>query len=250
SGKAALDGGPMMGTLVPDLDAPITKTTKAVLLLDAENRLIIEKAMTDGQILKASRTACEQCQKCTDLCPRELLGHEVKPHLIMRIVNYGISDFAGMKRALGCSECGACARYACPCGLSPRRVNMLIKQQLAEAGVKNSSDTASGATTFTASPMFSYRTIPVKRLIARLGLSPYDRDAPLTKTDYKARQVTLLLKQHLGAPAVPLVSIGDTVRREDMIGRVEDGKLGAHVHASITGTVTAVSATAVVITGN
>jgi Na+-translocating ferredoxin:NAD+ oxidoreductase RnfC subunit len=241
-GKRVLDGGPMMGTLIDDLDSPITKTTKAILLLPADKRLIVEKAMSDGQILKQSRTACEQCQKCTDLCPRDLLGHDVKPHLIMRIANYGLSDFSGMKRALGCSECGACALYACPCNLSPRRVNMLVKQQLLAAGVKVESEGV-----FEASPMFAYRKIPVKRLIARLGLVDYDRPAPLTTNTWTPQRVTLLLKQHLGAPATAVVAVGDIVKRGDPVGRIADDRLGAHVHASIDGKVTAVSDTAVTI---
>jgi Na+-translocating ferredoxin:NAD+ oxidoreductase RnfC subunit len=244
NGKVLIDGGPMMGTLVETMSAPITKTTKALILLDANKRLVLEKIMTDGQILRQSRTACEQCQKCTDLCPRELLGHDVKPHLIMRIANYGISDFSGMKRAWGCSECGACALYACPCGLSPRRVNMLIKQQLAEAGVKNDASEAA----FAASSMFEYRKIPTKRLIARLGLYDYDRPAPLAKTTYEPEQVTLLLKQHLGAPAEAVVAKGDSLQAGALVARIAKGALGANVHASISGTVTAVSDAAVTIT--
>jgi Na+-translocating ferredoxin:NAD+ oxidoreductase RnfC subunit len=246
SGKTALDGGPMMGKVIADLDTPITKTTKAILLLDSDKRVIVEKTMSDGQILKQSHTACEQCEKCTDLCPRDLLGHDVKPHLIMRIANYGLTDFSGMKRALGCSECGACALYACPCGLSPRRVNMLVKQQLAASGVKNEN----GDTVFEASTMLDYRKIPVKRLVARLGLSAYDKPAPLTELNFAPKQVTLLLKQHLGAPTTAVVDLGDEVSVGDVIGRIDEGKLGTNVHASITGKITAVTDTAVVITSN
>jgi Na+-translocating ferredoxin:NAD+ oxidoreductase RnfC subunit len=236
----------MMGKLVADLDAPIIKTTKAILLLDADKRLVQEKSMSDGQILKQSRTACEQCQKCTDLCPRELLGHDVKPHLIMRIVNYGLSDFEGKQRALGCSECGACALYACPSGLSPRRVNMMVKQQLATSGVK----LENGDKVFQATPLFDYRKIPVKRLIARLGLGAYDRPAPLKETDYQPEQVTILLKQHLGLAATAVVKVGDELHRGDLVGRIPEGKLGANVHASIDGSVTAVRDNAVTITKN
>lgn len=242
-GKAALDGGPLMGALIENLDAPITKTTKAILLLDKNKNVITEKAMTNEQILRQSRTACLQCQKCTDLCPRDLLGHKVQPHIIMRIANYGIADFEGMKCALGCSECGACALYACPVGLSPRRVNMLIKKQLAEAGIKVSSDD-----TFVASEVFDYRKIPVTRLIARLGLTDCDSPAPLTTTDYQPQQVTLLLRQHVGAPATAVLPVGAAVQRGDIVGRIQEGKLGANVHASINGTVTAINSDAVVIT--
>lgn len=243
AGMAAIDGGPMMGTLIADLGDPITKTTKAIILLEENQRVIVEKSLTDGQILRQSRIACLQCQKCTDLCPRDLLGHDVQPHVIMRIANYGIADFEGMKRAFGCSECGACALYACPSDLSPRRVFKIVKKQLAEAGVGPEENDAP----YQASEMFPYRKIPVKRLIARLGLVAFDRAAPLNAVDCEPKRVTMLLKQHLGAPAVATVSTGDTVKRGDLVGRIEDGALGANVHASIDGTVTAVGDTAVVI---
>ncbi|MCL1879202.1 MAG: 4Fe-4S dicluster domain-containing protein [Actinomycetia bacterium] len=246
SGQAAIDGGAMMGKLVADLDAPITKTTKAIILLAQDMRLVVEKSMSDGLVLKQSRTACEQCQKCTDLCPRDLLGHDVKPHLVMRVANYGLSDFQGLKRALGCSECGACELYACPVGLSPRRINVMIKQQLAAAGVKNDS----GGTAFTASRLFDFRKIPVKRLIMRLGLAAYDCPAPLTTTAFVPERVEILLKQHIGVPAQATVVIGDKVQCGDVVGCVTEGQLGANVHASIDGTVSAVSDNAVVIERN
>jgi Na+-translocating ferredoxin:NAD+ oxidoreductase RnfC subunit len=242
--QSVIDGGPMMGKLVSDLSLPIGKTTKAILLLDSDKQLVREKFVGDGAILKQSRTACEQCQKCTDLCPRELLGHDVKPHLIMRIVNYGLSDFQGMQRAFGCSECAACELYACPCGLSPRRVNMMVKQQLQAAGVKlqNASEE------FKAAAQFDYRQIPVKRLVARLGLAAYaGTKAELRTTNFAPEQVSILLKQHIGAPATACVQPGDKVSAGDPVAQMTDGKLGAAAHASISGTVSAVSANAVII---
>lgn len=246
AGKRAIDGGPMMGKLIDSLDEPITKTTKALILLGEDQRVIVEKRLTDGQILKQSRTACLQCQKCTDLCPRDLLGHDVKPHVIMRIANYGISDFEGMKRAFGCSECGACALYSCPSDLSPRRIFMLIKKQLSDAGVKPDENAAPPS----ASEMFAYRKIPVKRLVARLGLTAFDKAAPLSAVDYQPKRVEIALKQHLGVPATATVTAGDVVKRGALIGHIEDTKLGASVHASIDGTVVAVRDTAVVIERN
>ena len=47
--------------------------------------------------------------------------------------------------------------------------------------------------------------------------------------------------------AVPVVSAGAKVKKGQVVGRVEEGKLGADVHASIAGKVRAVSADAVEI---
>ncbi len=50
------------------------------------------------------------------------------------------------------------------------------------------------------------------------------------------------MKQHAGEPAVPVVAEGAKVKKGQMVGRVEEGKLGAHVHASIDGKVRRVTA--------
>ena len=55
------------------------------------------------------------------------------------------------------------------------------------------------------------------------------------------------LNQHLGAPSQPVVKIGDRVQRGDLIARIPEGKLGANVHASISGRVEAVTGEHVVI---
>ena len=244
--KAAIDGGPMMGKLISDFDLPITKTTKAVILLNHDHYIIRKKGLTKKQILNQSKLACIQCVRCTDLCPRNLLGHDVKPHLIMRIANYGLSDFQGMKTALGCSECGACELFACPNSLSPKSMNVMVKQELAKAGVK-----ADGKNkTFVPSPYFEYRRIPVKRLIQRLDLRKYDKEAPLSPCEYNPDRVTIPLRQHVGAPAAPTASAGAAVEKGDLIARIEDGKLGANIHASIGGTITAVTDQSIVIQSN
>jgi Na+-translocating ferredoxin:NAD+ oxidoreductase RnfC subunit len=53
-------------------------------------------------------------------------------------------------------------------------------------------------------------------------------------------RVDILLRQHIGAHASPLVSVGATVRKGDCIGEIPEGALGARIHASISGKVTAV----------
>jgi len=73
-----------------------------------------------------------------------------------------------------------------------------------------------------------------------LGLKKYDVAAPMTG-EIKVRSVKIPLSQHLGAPAIPSVSIGDTVKMGDVIGAAHDKALSVNIHASIDGKVTAVS---------
>ena len=49
------------------------------------------------------------------------------------------------------------------------------------------------------------------------------------------------MKQHTGVSAKPVVRLGDVVHEGTLIGDIEEGKLGARVHASIAGRVTHVS---------
>ena len=51
--------------------------------------------------------------------------------------------------------------------------------------------------------------------------------------------VSIALSQHIGAPCTPLVKVGDTVTRGQMIGSVENA-LGCPVHSSVSGKVIAI----------
>ena len=46
---------------------------------------------------------------------------------------------------------------------------------------------------------------------------------------------TILLRQHIGAPATPVVKVGDSVKRGSLLAAPE--KLGANVHSSVDGVV-------------
>lgn len=62
-------------------------------------------------------------------------------------------------------------------------------------------------------PMREYKRFPIKKLIARLGLTKYNVAAPLTELTTEIDHVSIPVGQHIGAPAVPCVSVGDTVAR-------------------------------------
>lgn len=54
-----------------------------------------------------------------------------------------------------------------------------------------------------------------------------------------------LLQQHIGAPDSPVVRVGDKVERGDLIA--VPGKLGANIHASVSGTVAAINDREIVV---
>jgi len=230
-----IDGGPMMGKILKNIDSPITKTTKGLVVLGEDDYLIRRKGMTTKMALHQSKAGCLQCRMCTDLCPRYLLGHNIQPHLMMRKSNYDkAEDIKGSEMASLCCECAVCELYACPVGLSPRLININYKQKMAEEGIKYKPSKES----FIALKTREYRKIPVQRLISRLGLKEYDVPAPLVEIDFKAATVNIPLKMHTGAPSSPIVQVGQCVSEGELIAEIPENSLGARVHASISGKVT------------
>ena len=239
-------GGPMMGVVVDDFGTPVIKTTSGVLVLPSDHYLIQQKTKDITRNLILARAACIRCTLCTQICPRNLLGHRIEPDKIMRTLAYGggpgkgglsQTDVDAISGAFLCVECGACTYYGCVMGLDPCRMNHELKAQLTEKGLRNPYNESN----LTPHQFRELRKIPVSRLIARLGLTPYDKDAPLISTKVEVDRVTIPLRQHLGAPSEPIVKVGDKINKGDLIGVIPKDALGANVHASISGTVREVS---------
>ena len=85
--------------------------------------------------------------------------------------------------------------------------------------------------------------------MARLGLTKYDKDAPLKEELVQVNKVKVLLSQHIGAPAQAVVKAGDQVSRGQMIAQPAQG-LSVGIHATISGKVTEVTDRHVVIARN
>jgi Na+-translocating ferredoxin:NAD+ oxidoreductase RnfC subunit len=171
-----------------------------------------------------------------------MIGHELSPHRLIRAVNYkNIGDPLLVTSALTCSECGVCEAYACPVGISPLRVNIALKAELRAKGIKYQGELGKE------DPMAKHRLIPSARLMDRLRLRPWYKEAPLSLDIYEPDEVVLKLQQHIGAPAVPAVKVGDLVSVGQLIGEIPEGALGAKVHASIEGTVTQITPQAITI---
>ncbi|MDK2887333.1 MAG: hypothetical protein PWP72_210 [Thermoanaerobacter sp.] len=238
---AIIEGGPMMGRLV-DMNAVVSKTTGGFIILPADHPLVLNKKMAIEVDLRRTRGMCCHCGYCTELCPRYLLGHGLRPDRNMAGLAYATGELVATGAPWLCSECGLCEVFACPMGLSPRRVNAWLKRQLSRNGFKPPGDKLRGL-----HPLRSYRRVPTARLVNRLGLSRYDLPAPLQEEAVGPQVVRLLLKQHAGAPAVPVVKPGERVVAGQVVAGVPDNVLGVPVHASINGRVVQVSADAVLI---
>lgn len=232
-----IDGGPMMGKLVLDLQQPVTKTTKGLIALPSDHPVIRKRTQSCERIIRQAKSACIQCRYCTDLCPRFLLGHKLEPHRIMRAIRNSELSPEVLKMAFTCTECGVCEQYACFMDLSPRTINAMLKQELSRQGIKPDPP----PTEQHVDPMQEHRKIPVKRLVARLGLNRYDKAAPLCDREFAVEEVRIPLKQHVGAAGKAVVKVGQTVRLGEIIAAAPADGLGANIHASISGTVIEVS---------
>lgn len=235
-----IDGGPMMGKEV-GLDDVVTKTTSALLVVPINTLPYNSRRIKIDVQLKRARTACCQCRICTDLCPRYLLGHKLEPHKIMRTVSFGLMDAESITNSLLCSECGLC-EVTCPMGLSPRSINATIKKILSEKKVRYNKTSVE-----VERPERESRKFSARKLLIRLGLSDYYHHADFTDVKINTREVKILLKQHAGSPAVPIVKVGDKVNKNELIAEVKEGQLGASIHASIDGIVTEIDEIAITI---
>ncbi|ACE86219.1 electron transport complex subunit RsxC [Cellvibrio japonicus] len=96
-GSRVIMGGPMMGFTLPDLRAPIIKTTNCLL------------APSDTEMpLPPPAQACIRCGLCAEACPVDLLPQQLfwyaQAEDFERLESHNLFD---------CIECGACA-YVCP----------------------------------------------------------------------------------------------------------------------------------------
>jgi Na+-translocating ferredoxin:NAD+ oxidoreductase RnfC subunit len=225
-------GGVMMAKPADSLDVPVTKTTGGIIVLPASHSLIQRHNAPMIQVNRIGRSACDQCRFCTEFCPRFLLGHPIEPHRAMQSLGFAIGADA-MVATLYCCECNLCSLYACPEDLDPKNVCVQAKPLARERGLTFKGDPAS----ITPHPLAEFRRVPMRRLIARLGLGEFNNVGPLVDHPFSPKMVKILLKQHAGEPAVPVVKCGDRVRTGDLLAVPEQGKLGARVHASIDGVV-------------
>lgn len=234
-------GGPMMGNFGTDYQ-PVTKTTNAVIVLPESHSLVYKKQPNIANAIARAASSCCQCQTCTDLCPRHALGHPIQPHLFMRAAaNRDFQSLEPFVNTMFCSSCGLCELYSCPQGLSPRSIMAQYKGGLRKAGIKPPKVEAAPV-----NPAREYRRAPEARLEARLGLDIYDKEAPLDDMLRGAKEVKIMLSQHIGAPAAACVKNGDVVVCGDVIGAAADG-LSVNIHASVAGKVTEVTERYVVI---
>jgi len=102
-----INGGPMMGAAMADLESPITKGTSGILVFGP------------GEIRPVNQRACIRCGKCVSICPASLM-----PHMLSNIVEFQLFDKLREYSITDCIECGCCS-FECP---ADRNIVQFIRQ--------------------------------------------------------------------------------------------------------------------------
>lgn len=97
STREVIMGGPMMGTAIADLDAPILKGSSGIL------------AFTSNETGRPPEYPCIRCGRCLEACP-----YFLNPSRLAKLGKARLFDEMKEKfHVMDCVECGACT-FACP----------------------------------------------------------------------------------------------------------------------------------------
>jgi Na+-translocating ferredoxin:NAD+ oxidoreductase RnfC subunit len=152
----------------------------------------------------------------------------------MRVFAGGTQDLEAAAQAMMCCECGVCELFACPMGLSPRRINAEFKKRFRLGNIQYQGPRK---VIHDQSLFREFRQVPTPRLASKIGIASYMDLHPGFMGVYTPDQVTIPLSQHIGTPARPTVNPGDIVKAGDCIADIPEKALGARIHASISGVV-------------
>lgn len=107
-----VNGGPMMGKVVVDMEAPVVKSSSALLLL------------TQKETKRKPAGNCIRCGKCSQACPMAL-----EPFFLYRLATAHRMEELDENHVCDCIECGCCL-YTCPANIP-----LLDQIRLAKAAV-------------------------------------------------------------------------------------------------------------------
>ena len=229
--------GILMGSLSANLDDVVTKTTGGLIVLPRDHYLLTRMERPQREMNRIGKSACDQCSYCTEFCPRYLLGYEVMPHKVMRSLGFTLTGADNWNQwGQLCCSCGLCTLYACPEDLFPREACDQAKVDLKAAGIKFAQTRPP-----LVHPMKEARRVPLTMLRRKLKVEEYEGPAAFRNTAIEPARVRIKLLQHAGKAARPVVARGEKVEKGAVVGRVDAADLGANIHASIAGTVDAVT---------
>ena len=242
--QVMFDGGPSMGKLKDPAMSTVVKTTKSVLIVPDNIPCVVHKQVSMDDMLRRAASCCCGCVRCTELCPRHLLGYPLEPHKMIRaaLTNAVVDNPELIKTASLCCSCGVCAEAACCQDISPKDVILHLKGILA----KNKMRFSAGSEDYQPHSDRPYHMIPSERWEDILGVRKFDVLPKFIPEKLNASKVEILMSQHIGAPSVPAVKEGETVTEGQLIANAGAG-LSVPQYASISGKVTFVDSAKILI---
>lgn len=91
-----LNGGPMMGRALVNLDSPVTKGCSGITVLGGR------------EAVRGAEAACIKCAKCVSACPMGL-----EPYLLSKLTRKQAWERLEQEQITNCIECGCC-QFTCP----------------------------------------------------------------------------------------------------------------------------------------
>ena len=239
---SVIEGGPSMGSIVDPNRTVVKKTTKSILIIPNSSRCIVNKKTAIDDMLRRAASACCGCTRCTDMCPRYQLGYPLEPHKMIRAaLNSTATEHPELiATASLCCSCGVCAEVCCQ-EISPKDVIMNLKGILAKNKIKFVANED-----YPVSSDRQYRMIQSGKWKDMLGVLKFDAIPEYIPKKISAERVEVLMSQHIGAPSVPVVSVGDTVEEGQLIADAAQG-LSVPQYASIGGKIVSVDPSKIVI---
>ena len=91
-----INGGPMMGRAMVNLDSPVTKGCSGITV------------MSGRDAVRREASQCIKCAKCVSACPMGL-----EPYLLATVSAHGDFERVEKEDIMSCIECGSC-QFTCP----------------------------------------------------------------------------------------------------------------------------------------
>ena len=225
-----------MGKVINYRTHVISKTTKGILILPDYTQAVSSKLINPKMAVTRAETACCQCTRCTDMCPRNLLGYPLEPHKMVRTAMGVVEAMPEMVlSATLCCGCGICEGLACNQGISPKAVIDSYKAILAKNKLRFNTPGD-----YKVKAERDYRMVPSDKWTSLLGITKFDKVADFGGEMNDFARVEIPLTGHIGAPSVAAVSDGTFVNEGDLIAECAQG-LSLPQHASISGVATVVN---------